>query len=572
MLLRVVAVLAVLQLCAAQCNVGNSVTVAGQTRSFTSCKDFSNFGIGVPTALYWRNVGTSDIELLLSVDLNGVAASDTYVALGLASGSNLVMAGARAFIGYLMGTTNMTRIQTLANHNIGTQQTNLVNAATGPVKQFYLTVSGGVFYLTVVGTRASIAPQALSTNFPILISRGSTTPNTNPIAYHDAHSADYYDLVTVPTTTSSSSSRTTVTSSVPSTSSTSTPTPNTPTSSAVVVNFPSGARSFTSGFEYTLDGLPVNVYSNFNSNTQYVELVAVAPITAGRYLAFALSQDGEMLNSEAWFGSVSSFMAYKLGDGSLGNPINLNAYAATEAFYNGTHQLVRVVRPWAFAQNSLQITPDTPAIILIATGPMSGSVPAKHSSKTSVQVSDWNSGTIQVSEGNYKTKIKAHAGLMVAAWGFLVPIAIISARYLKHHDPLWFNIHRIANTVAVLAIVVSAIIGLATGSHFYRTHMGIGLTAVILAFLQPLNALARPDKQASSRKAWNNLHWWSGRIAIVLGWANVFVGIDIYQAPVVTTILFAVLIGIVTVCPIIYEMTFGERHKTERVPSSAEFN
>ena len=46
----------------------------------------------------------------------------------------------------------------------------------------------------------------------------------------------------------------------------------------------------------------------------------------------------------------------------------------------------------------------------------------------------------------YVTKLaiykSVHGGLMLLGWGVLLPFGILCARYLKHRDPLWFQLHR----------------------------------------------------------------------------------------------------------------------------------
>lgn len=37
---------------------------------------------------------------------------------------------------------------------------------------------------------------------------------------------------------------------------------------------------------------------------------------------------------------------------------------------------------------------------------------------------------------------QAHIWLLLAGWGFLIPVGIVIGRCLKHLDPLWFQLHR----------------------------------------------------------------------------------------------------------------------------------
>ena len=125
----------------------------------------------------------------------------------------------------------------------------------------------------------------------------------------------------------------------------------------------------------------------------------------------------------------------------------------------------------------------------------------------------------------------AHGVLMAFVFVVIFPLTAFVARFYKHVEPTWFQLHKYGNACAVVLAAVGLALGLAAGSHTYRAHMGLGIFIFIFVCVQAaFAALCRPDKYAPSRDRWTLVHSWSGRFLYLLGVANVFVGLRVIGA------------------------------------------
>eukprot|EP00479_Gromia_sphaerica_P011361 TRINITY_DN5575_c0_g1_i1.p1 TRINITY_DN5575_c0_g1~~TRINITY_DN5575_c0_g1_i1.p1 ORF type:complete len:295 (-),score=53.07 TRINITY_DN5575_c0_g1_i1:430-1314(-) len=133
--------------------------------------------------------------------------------------------------------------------------------------------------------------------------------------------------------------------------------------------------------------------------------------------------------------------------------------------------------------------------------------------------------------GAYDSLIYIHQIFMAIAWGVFVPFSLVVARFFKPYKPMWFYIHRLLNTLAILLTIAAFFMGIAVfGDHTQTAHMAIGIVVFILALQQPLNAFFRPSKRdgmTRARHRWEFLHFWGGRICVALGLANVAIGMTI---------------------------------------------
>ncbi|CAK8986332.1 Cytochrome b561 [Durusdinium trenchii] len=127
----------------------------------------------------------------------------------------------------------------------------------------------------------------------------------------------------------------------------------------------------------------------------------------------------------------------------------------------------------------------------------------------------------------------AHGVLMGLSWGFLIPLAVLIARFGRIKDPLWFKIHRAANALGVIMSTFGFVISMlmvSEGRFLALEHSLIGLVVTVLGLAQPINAYFRPHaekgaEKTKGRKRWEGLHKYGGRIAVVLGLVNPFIGL-----------------------------------------------
>jgi len=169
--------------------------------------------------------------------------------------------------------------------------------------------------------------------------------------------------------------------------------------------------------------------------------------------------------------------------------------------------------------------------------------------------------------GSQQTAIILHGFCMVISWGFLLPVGVLSARFLKHRpDGFWFKIHRPMQIGGIVIAIIGMIIALTTFDVFIDLNLSfihgvIGLVTMALGVFQPINAYFRPhvpkagEPRETKRFIWEILHKTSGYIAIFLGLVNVGIGTTRPAKPENETlfqVLFGIAIGLILIILISY--------------------
>jgi hypothetical protein len=124
---------------------------------------------------------------------------------------------------------------------------------------------------------------------------------------------------------------------------------------------------------------------------------------------------------------------------------------------------------------------------------------------------------------------------MMLAWGILIPIGAFMPRFFKNNSPpRWFHLHRICQMLGVIFSFVGFILGVGIvkdTEHLVEgtlaAHFGIGTTVFVLSIVIVLLGLLRPDKSAWWRPQWFLAHVWLARIACILAFANIFLGLKL---------------------------------------------
>jgi len=144
-----------------------------------------------------------------------------------------------------------------------------------------------------------------------------------------------------------------------------------------------------------------------------------------------------------------------------------------------------------------------------------------------------------------------HGSMMFAIWAVLIPSMSFLARYYKRF-PWWFNVHRIVNSIAMLAMI--AAFGLAisfTTPHFNIAHTIIGLIVVILGVAQPILGILA-DKLFDPKRTGtpffpDRVHWILGWGSLTLALINIILGLQQYGASngisVAYDVYFAVIVA-----------------------------
>ncbi|XP_077216540.1 DOMON domain-containing protein / dopamine beta-monooxygenase N-terminal domain-containing protein [Tasmannia lanceolata] len=136
-------------------------------------------------------------------------------------------------------------------------------------------------------------------------------------------------------------------------------------------------------------------------------------------------------------------------------------------------------------------------------------------------------------EQDLRPVLAVHGFMMFVAWGILLPGGILAARYLKHvKGDGWYQLHVYLQYSGIAIVLLGVLFAAAELRGFFisSTHVKFGVTAILLACMQPVNAYLRPKKPAngegisSSRVLWEYLHVIVGRCAIVVGIAALISG------------------------------------------------
>ncbi|GAQ85248.1 hypothetical protein KFL_002260040 [Klebsormidium nitens] len=128
-----------------------------------------------------------------------------------------------------------------------------------------------------------------------------------------------------------------------------------------------------------------------------------------------------------------------------------------------------------------------------------------------------------------KALFLTHGALMFLAFGVFFPLAIIAVKALRGSTRRFVAVHIALNVLGWILATIAIIIAYAKFDAMDTMHARIGTTVIILVWLQPFAALLRPKVGTPIRPFWFVLHWLFGTGIIVLGWANIFFGIDIYR-------------------------------------------
>lgn len=127
---------------------------------------------------------------------------------------------------------------------------------------------------------------------------------------------------------------------------------------------------------------------------------------------------------------------------------------------------------------------------------------------------------------------------MFLAFGVFLPIGVAAIKALNPlHNPLTrhqVRIHIAIQAIGYVLATAGAAIAYARFVAMETMHGRIGTAVLALVWVQPFGALLRPPRGAPLRPYWFALHWFIGTAIIVLGWANIFFGIDIYRSTYLT--------------------------------------
>jgi hypothetical protein len=137
--------------------------------------------------------------------------------------------------------------------------------------------------------------------------------------------------------------------------------------------------------------------------------------------------------------------------------------------------------------------------------------------------------------------VALHGGLMATAWGFVLPLGVLSSRFLRHRPGgLWFVLHRILNLLGVALTIGGIIVAFVSFDNVFTDGMGpscnhgvIGLTTMTLGILQAVNGILRPhtpeedEQKEKKRFIWELLHKCTGYATLALAYTTIYYGAQV---------------------------------------------
>jgi hypothetical protein len=157
--------------------------------------------------------------------------------------------------------------------------------------------------------------------------------------------------------------------------------------------------------------------------------------------------------------------------------------------------------------------------------------------------------------GAFLSAARRHGVLALVSWGVMVPAGVALARFFKRFDPFWFYAHVVAQGLGFLLGVLAVVAGfrLDDDEDPVATHKAIGVAVLVCACLQVMALLARPAKETKARRYWNWYHHNVGRVAVVLGVANIFYGLSLANERQEWSYVYGIFIGVFAVVYLVLE-------------------
>lgn len=231
------------------------------------------------------------------------------------------------------------------------------------------------------------------------------------------------------------------------------------------------------------------------NSTDSLDIVYIAPVTAGNWVGLGFSSTGKMAGSVALIALMNPSSTspnaswWSLQNHNIGqSPLSDTQYSSfssnlnhTVEYSNGNVYISAVVNITAI------LAPNTPDAFLFASGPVSSSIPQQHSTEYTSQVANFAPAGTQLSTSD--TKRGVHGFLNLLGWGVFLPIGAIIARYCKVWDPTWFYLHISFQVLGFILIIAGLVTGLTLqdtyeGVSGLDSHRALAIVVFVMATLQ----------------------------------------------------------------------------------------
>lgn len=193
-------------------------------------------------------------------------------------------------------------------------------------------------------------------------------------------------------------------------------------------------------------------------------------------------------------------------------------------------------------------------LFLLAARANSAGFGVQHADRvSSTEALDLFKGGSSAAAANGAALVLLHGLLMLVAWVAMSAVATFIARYLKDLGHPWYLMHRGMMTIVVVFTFISFIlitihVG-ADGVHYGSPHAVIGVLVIMFSIVQPLIGILSNRWWSPSRNGTpvfpDVIHWWLGRLVILLGFVNCLLGILLYNGGSASGALILFLIWVV---------------------------
>ena len=136
----------------------------------------------------------------------------------------------------------------------------------------------------------------------------------------------------------------------------------------------------------------------------------------------------------------------------------------------------------------------------------------------------------------------AHGALMSIALGLFFPLGIAFARFCRSPQlsPAWLHLHRLFVGIGIALLIAGFAIAVnkfdnddysKRVSHYHRVAgfvvFALFMFQFVLGFIRPhAPPIGSGEKLSGTRRGWNLVHHWNGRIAYIFGLAQIYTGIN----------------------------------------------
>lgn len=211
-------------------------------------------------------------------------------------------------------------------------------------------------------------------------------------------------------------------------------------------------------------------------------------------------------------------------------------------FADGTGRMTFTRALAASSATERAIVQGTAQAVIWARGPNQRALSSRHASRGEVALDLTNvAGGVTVTKIRAQWTLWLHLLFMAPAWSFLLPLGAAIANRARSVEGApagaWFKVHKALQRAGWGLQLLGFIFAVAHcdkfSAHWQHPHTRIGLALVIIATLQPLNALLRPHPppggwpegvKPRGRVLFELAHKGLGWGAILLGMLNVLLG------------------------------------------------